>query len=422
MVVLGAALPLGPLVARGDVLERFFGPAAGRVLLRQAMPVLGLGGVGGGPGSSTGGSGAGGGPSGPGDGPGSGEAEGASPSAARGPVAWVIRLLTGVSLGEPVSFLRADLPLARSPYAEAILAAGRGPAPGSGGGSGGTAPGAGEGTGGGTSGGSAGQPGSGSGGSTGPGSGDTGTPGGPPSAETGVPPEVTEDPDAQLRLYGKGSPVIALVHTHTSESYLPAVEALAKARDPRADTSRLEAFTTDRTANMLRVGEELARYLSAVHGLTVVQSQRAHDAREDGFRLGAYERSLETMTAILRRYPSVRLLLDIHRDAPGRETTTTYIGGVPTANICIIVGTDKLLPNAHWKANYELARRLVRAMEETYPGLSRGILVRDERYNQHVMAGTLLIEIGGQENTLEEVFAAVRCLGDVLAKLVAEGL
>lgn len=382
MVVLGAALPLGPLLARGDVLERLLGPAGGRALLRQAMPVLGL---------------ADGGPSGPGDGPGPGEAEGLSPSAAQGPVAWVIRLLTGVTLGEPASFLRADLPLARSPYAEAILAAGRGPAPGSGGGSGDTAPSADAGSGG-------------------------GTPAGPPSAETGVPPEVAEDPDAQLRLYGRGSPVVALVHTHTSESYLPAVEALAKARDPWADTSRLEAFTTDRTANMLRVGEELARYLSAVHGLTVVQSRRVHDAREDGFRLGAYERSLETMTAILRRYPSVKLLLDIHRDAPGRETTTTYVGGVPTANICIIVGTDKLLPNAHWKANYELARRLVRAMAETYPGLSRGILVRDERYNQHVMAGTLLIEIGGQENTLEEVFAAVRCLGDALADLVAEGL
>jgi stage II sporulation protein P len=229
------------------------------------------------------------------------------------------------------------------------------------------------------------------------------------------------DQEALLYVYGTRDPVIAIVHTHGSESFLPAVQAMARARDPSADVSKLDSFSTDRSVNVVRVGEELARYLWAAHGISSVQSRRLHDLKEEGFRLGAYNRSLETMTAILRRHPRVKVLIDLHRDAPGREMTTTVLNGTPVATILVIVGTDRMLENPHWRKNYDFARRLVATMEQMYPGLSRGLLVRDERYNQHVMERTLLLEIGGQENTLEEVFAAVRCLGDILAQLFAEG-
>jgi stage II sporulation protein P len=309
--------------------------------------------------------------------------------------------LTGISLGEPTSFLTANLPLARSAYTGAILASGReAEAPV-------TAP---PGTG------SDGAPGTGSDG--GPGTGSDGGPGTGSDGEVGV----VGDGRARLWLYGSGAPLLAIVHTHASESFLPAVEALARAKDPDVDLAALESFTADATANLLRVGEELAHYVSTTYGISVVQSRRLHDAQADGFRLGAYERSLETMTEILRRYPTVSVLLDLHRDAPSREKTTATIKGVPTATICAIVGTDRLLDNPYTKANYDFACRLMAAMDLSYPGLARGILVRDERYNQHVMERTVLLEIGGQENTLEEVFASVRALGDVLGQIMAEGL
>ncbi len=401
VIALSLAFPVRALVAReGALSRRLLSSQNCRAMLRQAVPLLGVhleaGGVP--PSGEPGGTGVT-------EGPDRGDGEGG----ARGIVGWLFGLVTGISLGEPSSFITANLPLARSPYALEIMASGRALAGGARSGS--TSPGL-----------TGGYPASGGGLSPGGSSGQ-------PTAivpgsrvEAGSPADgVIEDRNAQLYLYGSGDPVIAIVHAHGSESFLPAVAALARAENPKADTSSLEAFTSDSSANMLRVGEELARYLATAHGIPVVQSRRLHDAQADGFRLGAYERSLETMTEILRRHPTVKVMVDLHRDAPGHDATTAVIKGISTATICVIVGTDALLDNPRWQVNYDFARRLVATMERNYPGLSRGILVREERYNQHVMDRTILLEVGGQENTLEEVFGAIHDLGDVLSQIVAEG-
>lgn len=399
LVALGVALPVRAIVAsRGTLAQRLLSSQNCRAIFRQAMPILGVhleaGGV-----PPASGTGAG----------GTGTAAGEDDqTGTHGLVAWGFDLVTGVKLSDPATLLAANLPLARTSYAAEILASGREVAdaanhqgqssaseseiytPTGGGLSPGKPAGATAGTGDGTG--------------------------------TAAPVDgVLEDQSAQLYLYGSGEPLIAIVHTHTSESFLPAVTALATARDPGVDTSTLEAFTTDSSANMLRVGEELARYLATAHGIPVVQSRRVHDAQSDGFRLGAYERSLETMTEIVRRHPSIKIMIDLHRDAPSHDRTTADINGVSTATVCVIVGTSKLLPNPNAQANYDFARRLVSTMEADFRGLSRGIMVQDERYNQHVMERTMLLEIGGQENTLEEEFASVHDLGDVLAQIVAEG-
>lgn len=394
LATLGSVFPIGAFLRPDSAVARYFlSDRNCRAILSQGVPLLGVHLAGSAPL------------------PAPGEDE---PDEAQGLVAVIFGALTGTRLGEPGSFLTAGLPLTRSPYAEAILTAGSGTSGGGDqGGSGGPAlsgPGSGasDGAGGGLPSDTA--PGSGSDSSLGPGSPAGGLPGG-----------AIEDRNAQIYLYGGVDPVIAIVHTHGSESFLASVTALAQAKDPRVDVSSLEAFTTDNSANMLRVGEELARYLSTTLGIPVVQSRRLHDALADGFRLGAYERSLTTMTEILRHHPTVKIMLDLHRDSPSRSVTTATIKGVSMASILTIVGTDRLLDNPHWQDNYTFARRLVAAMEKSYPGLSRGILVRDERYNQHVMQRTLLLEIGGQENTLEEIFASARALGDVLGQIVAAG-
>jgi len=354
------------------------------------------------------------------------EAEGSRvPAPARDPVAWLFSALTGISVGEPASFLSAHLPLARTSYAAAILASGRaaepgwpaGGSPGSGGGTwSGAAPGD-------LQGGTGGGPGGGAGGGLSPGK-PAGSGGGVgPTPETGVPEGArTANVSAGLYLYGPGDPLVGIVHTHGSESFLPVLAAMTSGRDTGADPADLEPFSTDTSVNMIRIGHELARYLSLSHGIGVVHSRRLHDRKEDGFRLGAYERSLETMTAILRSYPTVEILLDLHRDAPGHDKTTVVIDGVPMAKVYVILGTDRYLDHPNWEKNYAFARRLVAVLEQNCPGLSRGILVQDYRYNQHVMERTLLIELGGQGNTLAEVLATVRVLGDVLAQLLAEGL
>jgi stage II sporulation protein P len=371
LIVVGIVFPLQALAGQGNALSRVLLTSRNcRAMLSEAVALLD-------PRLETGGL--------PGEADDTGSPGAEVSVASSGILGWLFGAVTGVSPGTPSSFLAANLPLARSSYAGAIIASGRtGPG-------GGLSPGA-----------------------------EPETPGGAPA--TGVPSDAAlDDQTAKLYLYGGTQPIVAIVHTHGSESFLPAVAAMARAEDPGVDTSGLDSFSSDNSVNMLRVGEELARYLAVNHGIACVQSRRLHDAQAEGFRLGAYERSLETMTEVARRYPSVKIMLDLHRDAPSRDKTTVVIAGVRTAAICCIVGTDKQLDNPDWQTNYDFARRLVAAMEQKYPGLSRGILVRDERYNQHVMARTILLEVGGQENTLEEIYAAIRALGDLLAQIVAEG-
>jgi stage II sporulation protein P len=207
----------------------------------------------------------------------------------------------------------------------------------------------------------------------------------------------------------RGRVLVGLYCTHARESYLP---ALAGARDPE------DAHTLDSSRNMLRVAEELARTLSQEYGIGVVMSRRVHDRAG---KLGAYVRSQETVRALLREYPDVRFLFDIHRDSPGRQVTVATVGGRPAARIMIVLGSPyQVGPN--WARNRELADRVAGLMEQRYPGLLRKVLVADARYNQHLLPGTLLFEIGGVENTLEEVLYSVHLLADVLATVIAEEL
>lgn len=205
----------------------------------------------------------------------------------------------------------------------------------------------------------------------------------------------------------RGRVLVGLYCTHARESYLP---VLAGARHAE------EAHTLDASRNMLRVAEELARALSQEHGIGVVLSRRVHDRQG---KLGAYVRSQETAQALLREYPDVRFLFDVHRDSPGRDVTAATVQGRPAARIMIVLGSPYQVGPA-WARNKALADRVAQIMEERYPGLLRKVLVADARYNQHLSQGALLFEIGGVENTLEEALYSARLLADVLATLIAE--
>lgn len=222
-------------------------------------------------------------------------------------------------------------------------------------------------------------------------------------------PAVPDAPRPDLPAAVRDRVLVGLYCTHARESYLP---ALAGASEPD------DAHTLDASRNMLRVAEELARTLSEEHGIGAVLSRRVHDRQG---KLGAYLRSLQTAQALLREYPDVLFLFDIHRDSPGREATTAVVNGQPAARIMIVLGSPYQV-GPGWARNRALADRISRIMEDRYPGLLRKILVADARYNQHLSPGALLFEIGGVENTLEEALYSARLLGDVLSLAIAEEL
>lgn len=205
-------------------------------------------------------------------------------------------------------------------------------------------------------------------------------------------------------------PTVLVYHTHATESFATMV---GKGADP---------FSPDRSRDMVRVGDELTRAL-VERGVQVAHSRALYD-REG--RVGAYERSLAGISPILARYPTIRLIIDMHRDSAPRRDTMTQVGGQSVAKILFVVGSGQLLPHPGWAVNAAFAARVAVAMELAYPGILRKpggqpYLVEKGRYNQHVGPGAVLIEVGGVGNSLEEELATARLLAPVLDSLFRAG-
>lgn len=213
-----------------------------------------------------------------------------------------------------------------------------------------------------------------------------------------------------------GTPQVLIIHTHGSEAYSQEGGAYEE-----TDVSR----TTDTTKNVVQVGEVLTRELSA-RGLTVIHDCRLYDYPSYS---GSYSRSLEAVEEYLRKYPTIKVIIDLHRDsATGEDGTvyrTEYItpDGEISSQLMLIAATGEAgLSFPNWKENMKLALRLQQSMAAAYPGLARPILVSDQRYNQHAAPGYLLLEVGTDGNTLAEAETAARlfahCMADVLGEIV----
>lgn len=211
---------------------------------------------------------------------------------------------------------------------------------------------------------------------------------------------------------GGGRALVGIYHTHDYESY---VSEFPDGLPPQGNWAHVA--TQDPERNIIRVGARLAEALCE-RGVTVVHSP----SRNAYTYLGAYTQSLETAETILEQYPTVVVLLDLHRDDAPRELSTATVGGLPVARIAIVVGRgSEGLPQPDWRRNTGFAQTLHEAMEARYTGLSRGIILKDNRYNQHLLPGALLLEVGSAQNTMAEALRAVDLLAGVLADVLREG-
>lgn len=206
-------------------------------------------------------------------------------------------------------------------------------------------------------------------------------------------------------------PQVLIFHTHATESYEPYDSAYYDTRG----TWR----STDNTQNMVEVGNALASALEA-KGISVLHSDIQHDYPSYN---GSYNRSAETVAGYLKKYPSIKVVLDVHRDATqsGDEIIkpVTTIHGKKAAQVMIIAPCDDgtmELPN--WKENLRFAAALQNAIESKYPTLTRPIFFCYRKYNMHLSPGALLLEVGSHGNTLEEAVYTAQmigeCLGDYL--------
>ena len=220
------------------------------------------------------------------------------------------------------------------------------------------------------------------------------------------------EPLAQ-RLPAEG-PQILILHTHGTEAYLPAAGEEYTPSDPYR--------TTDAEKSVIRVGAALQAALES-YGLRVLHDRTLYDYPS---YTGSYDRAAASIAAYLAEYPDIALVLDVHRDAIGDETTIyKTAAGESLAQVMLVCGTDEYLEHPLWRENLKLALAMQAAAVAANGALMRPIHLAPERYNQQYTTGSLIIEVGTNGNTLSEAVAAAdlfgRAVGEMLVSLAAAG-
>lgn len=199
-------------------------------------------------------------------------------------------------------------------------------------------------------------------------------------------------------------PKVLIVHTHGSESFLPTKDY--------QETTPYHTLNTD--YNMISIGDLVAKKLEEA-GISVIHDTALHD--EPSYN-AAYNNSRKSVQAYLQEHPSIRLVLDLHRDsiedeAGNQVAQTVFSQGTTVAPLMLVVGTDYGgLEHPRWQENLSLALKLQTQLEGICPGICRNINLRTQRFNQDLSAGAMLVEVGASGNTRQEALRAA----EVLAK------
>ena len=208
-----------------------------------------------------------------------------------------------------------------------------------------------------------------------------------------------------------GQPAVLIVHTHGSESYT------REKGQTYEETAKYRTLDTD--YNMVAVGDLLARLLEEA-GIRVIHDRQTHDYPSYN---SSYNNSRKSVKEYLQEYPSIRLVLDVHRDALERAdgsqiATGATVGGEKSAQIMFLVGTDES-GNYHpdWQDNLALATKLNVLMEGIAPGITRPSTLRAQRFNQDLGTVALLVEVGAAGNTLTEALRVIPVLAQAIIAL-----
>lgn len=203
-------------------------------------------------------------------------------------------------------------------------------------------------------------------------------------------------------------PVVLIVHTHTSESY---------AEEPGWEYEESDLYRTlDPDYSVVRLGAVIAETLES-HGISVIQDTTVNDYPSYN---GAYGRMETIISGYLSQYPSIQMVIDVHRDA--FELADGTFGGTAidgTAQVMLVVGTNENgLYHPNWQNNLSLALKLDALMHRENTDLSKGIRLCAQRYNAHLTPCSMLVEFGAAGDTLAEALSSAEAFSAVLADLV----
>lgn len=207
-------------------------------------------------------------------------------------------------------------------------------------------------------------------------------------------------------------PLVLIVHTHATEAFTCA--------DGDDYVSDEPYHTDDTTCNVVRLGTELAELLNEA-GIETLHDETLYDAF--GY-YDAYERAAEGIADYLAQYPSIRMVIDVHRDAVTDEAgnelpLTADCDGESVARLLLVMGSDTPeLPHPNWRENLAFAVQLQALSEKDAPGVFRALSLRADRYNEHLTAHSILLEVGSAGNTLQQALRAIRLFAQELTTLL----
>ncbi len=215
-----------------------------------------------------------------------------------------------------------------------------------------------------------------------------------------------------FKIEKNSQPQVLIMHTHTTESFMQ--------KDKDYYTSQDKARTTDNSKNMVKIGDIIAQKLNQ-NGIKTIHDTTKHDYPE---YTGSYGRAATTINGYLKKYPSIKIVLDLHRDSvsaeDGKAKLVTEIKGKKAAQVMLVMGsqTGGITKHPNWKENLSLAFKLQQTIEAKYPTLARPLMLASKKYNQSLSKGSLLLEVGTEANTLDEACYSAELVAESLTSLL----
>ncbi len=207
--------------------------------------------------------------------------------------------------------------------------------------------------------------------------------------------------------------MVHIIHSHNRESFLPELKGDSDNPD--------DAFHD--SVNITLAGERLGQELAKRGiGADVDTSDISSSLSERGWQYGqSYDVSREIVEEAMTENDELTFFFDVHRDSIRRENTTANINGEDYAQTIFVIGTN----NENFERNTLFAEELHERLQDQYYGLSRGVYAPESAgtnglYNQDLSENSIIIEFGGVDNTLDEVYRSVEAFAEVFAEFYFE--
>ncbi|USK73478.1 stage II sporulation protein P [Peribacillus frigoritolerans] len=215
---------------------------------------------------------------------------------------------------------------------------------------------------------------------------------------------VTNEPNQTTN----GRKVVEIYHSHNRESYLPYLKGVTN--PDLAYHSKI---------NITKLGERMVEDLADKGiGSSLDKTDIMGNLNNKGLNYAkSYQESRKSVQTALANNKDLEYLIDIHRDSKRKKHTTITIKGKEYAKIAFVIGGN----NPNFEKNAALANKIHKALEKKYPGISRGVMKQGGSshngiYNQDLSGNAMLLEIGGVDNTFEEMYLTVDAFTEVFSE------